>query len=141
MAQLKKVLYVDDDPSVCELVEVVLELTGDLEVRICHSGQEAVSLSRTFKPELIVMDVNMPGMDGPTTFSTLKRNGVQVPVVFATAETNPEELQKLWRQGPEEILIKPFDPHTLSTRLKTIWRAAHRAEFGGEAAPCTENQA
>ncbi len=121
MEQLRRVLYVDDDPSVCELVEVALEATSDLELRTCLSGKEALDEIKTFDAQLLVIDVNMREMDGPETVSALKRAGVRIPIIFTTAETDPETHIQLRGLGSLDVLIKPFDPLTLQQRLHNLW--------------------
>jgi CheY-like chemotaxis protein len=121
MEQLKRVLYVDDDPSICELVELAFEISGDIELRICHCGEEALGQIEKFDAQLVVIDVNMPNMDGPETINSLGQKGFRLPVVFATAETRPEIHQQLLSLGSLDVLVKPFDPLTLRQRLCDIW--------------------
>lgn len=96
-------------------------MTGDLQLCICQSGREALDRTEAFSPQLIVMDVNMPELDGPATLSSLKEKGVDIPVVFVTAETNPDKLKELRKLASQDILIKPFDPFTLQDHLLRIW--------------------
>ncbi len=124
MEQLKRILYVDDDPSICELVELAFEISGDVELRICHSGKEALAQVEEFDAQLVVIDVNMPDMDGPETVTSLAQQGFRIPVVFATAETSPEIHQQLRGLGSLDILIKPFDPLMLHQRLGNIWNSS-----------------
>lgn len=124
MEQLTRILYVDDDPSICELVELAFEIAGDVELRVCHSGEEALRQVENFDAQLIVIDVNMPNMDGPDTITSLGEKGFRVPVVFATAETSPEIHQQLRSLGSLDILVKPFDPLTLRQRLSDIWNSS-----------------
>ncbi len=124
MAQLKRILYVDDDPSICELVEIAFEISGDVELRVCHSGKEALGQVEKFDAQLVVIDVNMPNMDGPETVTSMGHKGFQIPVVFATAETSPEIHRQLRSLGSLDILVKPFDPLTLRQRLSDIWNSS-----------------
>lgn len=128
MEQLKRILYVDDDPSICELVELAFEMSGDVELRVCHSGEEALGQVEEFNAQLVVIDVNMTDMDGPETVASLKQRGFRIPVVFATAETSPEMHQQLRGLGSLDVLVKPFDPFTLQQRLCGLWSSS----FGNE---------
>ncbi len=124
MEQLKRILYVDDDPSICELVELAFEISGDVELCVCHSGEEALEQIENFDAQLVVIDVNMPNMDGPATVISLGQKGFRIPVVFATAETSPEIHRQLRSLGSLDILVKPFDPLNLGQRLRDIWNSS-----------------
>ncbi len=124
MEQLKRILYVDDDPSICELVELSFEISGDIELRVCQSGEQALKQVEYFDAQLVVIDVNMPDMDGPTTVASLGQKGFRIPVIFATAETSPEIHQQLRNMGSLDILVKPFNPLTLRQRLSEIWNSS-----------------
>lgn len=128
MEQLKRILYVDDDPSICELVELAFEISGGIELCICHSGKQALEQVDKFDAQLAVIDVNMPDMDGPETVTSLGQKGFRIPVVFATAETSPEIHQQLRSLGSLDILVKPFDPLTLRQRLCDIWQSSTGSE-------------
>lgn len=132
MQQLKRVLYVDDDPSICELVQLAFEMSNDIELRVCQSGMEALRNVKEFDAQLLVIDVNMPTMDGPETVASLKQHGSRTPVVFATAETNPEMHQRLLSLGSLDVLVKPFDPFTLRQRLCDIWNSTRGAGSGSQ---------
>ncbi len=124
MEQLKRILYVDDDPSICELVALTFEISGDVELCVCHSGEEALEKLEKFDAQLVVIDVNMPNMDGPETVTSMGQKGFRIPVMFATAETSPEIHQQLRGLGSLDILVKPFDPLTLRQRLCDIWNSS-----------------
>jgi len=122
---LERILIVDDDPNMRELFEVALGLDASLKLVICASGLEAVEAAQEFHPQLLVLDVNMPRMDGPQTLAELRTRGESSPAVFATAETGPETLDRLKSLGVEDIVIKPFDPLDLAATLKRIWQQAN----------------
>ena len=95
MPQLKKILYVEDDESIAEVVMMTLEDFGDFQVQHCPSGQEAVDAFSVFKPDLVLLDVMMPGMDGPTALQHIRKlpGGSSIPVIFMTAKAQVHQQQ------------------------------------------------
>ncbi len=124
MPTLKTILHVDDEPDLRELVAMSLEL-GGLAVHSCASGQEAIKAIQTVSPDLIILDVMMPGLDGPATLKALRAepNG-QAPVIFMTAKGMQSEITRLRQLGAVEVVAKPFDPVTLSDSIRAIWQTA-----------------
>lgn len=122
MNQLKRVLYVEDDPAILELIGLALVTVGELDAKGCASGEEAVSVAAGFAPQLVLLDVMMPGMDGPMTLEELRKmEGFEaVPFVFLTAKFNTSETERLREMGAVDVLAKPFDPMSLAETLKTI---------------------
>lgn len=125
MSGLQRILHVEDDPSIQAVAKVALEVIGGYEVLACGSGQEALRLIARFDPQLILLDVMMPGMDGPETLSRLRGlvDLESVPVVFMTAKVQPEEVDELRRLGAHDVIVKPFDPMQLAARIRSIWEA------------------
>lgn len=125
MSGLQRILHVEDDPSIQAVAKVALEVIGGYEVLACGSGQEALRLIARFDPQLILLDVMMPGMDGPETLSRLRGlvDLEGVPVVFMTAKVQPEEVDELRRLGAHDVIVKPFDPMQLAARIRSIWEA------------------
>jgi two-component system OmpR family response regulator len=119
MAQCK-ILYVDDEPDIRELVEISLGLDDRHEIRTCSSGAEALSVVPEWQPDLILMDVMMPGMDGPSTLAKLRESGVAegIPVVFMTARTQKYEIEHFMEIGAAGVIAKPFDPVTLAENAR-----------------------
>jgi CheY-like chemotaxis protein len=124
---LERILYVDDEPDIQEIVGMALELMGDAEIRTCGSGREALALAEAFKPDLIMLDVMMPEMDGPATLDALKRNPdfAATPIVFVTAKANTRELQRFIELGAVDVIAKPLDPMKLGDQVRAIWARAH----------------
>ncbi len=122
---LSRVLYVDDDPDIRMVVRLALETVGGLTVLVCGSGQEALEKADGFGPNLIVLDVLMPDMDGPTTLAALRQGAGtgETPVIFMTARAHKEEISRLKALGAIGVVPKPFDPMELSTTLKALWNA------------------
>ncbi len=127
MATLQRILHVEDDDSIIAITRVALETVGGLSVRSCTRGQEAIDQAPGYQPDLILLDVMMPDMDGPTTLAGLKSvlDLSARPVVFMTAKVHPSEQQAYFELGASEVIVKPFDPMALATQLKTIWERFH----------------
>ena len=123
MSELKRILLVDDEPDIQAIAKLSLEKVGGFTSLICSSGQEAIDRIANFSPDLVLLDVMMPELDGPGTLKLLQQkeliNGT--PVVFFTAKALSSEVQQLKELGAAEVISKPFDPMTLPTQLKDIW--------------------
>ena len=115
------VLYVEDDPDIRVVAELALEDEGFV-LHECESGAEALEKATTFTPDLLLLDVMMPGMDGPTTLSKLRDiDGYQnVPVIFMTAKVQTQEVEAYKSLGAKGIISKPFDPMELASQIKGI---------------------
>lgn len=120
--KIARVLVVDDTPEVRYTVQVVLETLGGWEVVTADDGQEGVEMAIADPPDLIVMDVQMPRMDGPTAFRKLQENTATrgIPVVFLTAKAQTGDLLPLVDMGARGILHKPFEPMFLATEIARI---------------------
>lgn len=122
---LKRILYVEDDPSIAEVVEMTLSDFGGYEVKHCDRGQKALDAVEDYMPDLILMDVMMPNMDGCTTLKHLQAMDAvkHIPVVFMTAKAQLHEQQEYLAAGAKGVLVKPFDPMTLCDQVEAIWAA------------------
>jgi CheY-like chemotaxis protein len=125
---LKKVLYVEDEADIRTIAELALESVGGLEVLMCASGAEALEKADAFGPDIILLDVMMPGMDGPDTLEALhKLPGLEnTPAIFLTAKAMPSEIKRYLELGALDVIAKPFDPMTLADQVKEIW--GHRGD-------------
>lgn len=123
---LKSILYAEDDDDIRTLAVMALVDVGGLEVVACSSGEEAVQRISKVSPQMIVLDVMMPGMDGPQTLARIRDMEAfkTIPVVFMTAKANVEEVKKYHALGVAGVIIKPFDPMTLADDLRAIWGRA-----------------
>jgi len=123
MTALQNVLVVEDNPQVRMIVKLSLEKVGRLNVRVCSTGEEALEAANTFAPQLILLDVMMPGMDGPAVLKRLRQlpETLGIPVIFLTAKTTADELRELRELGAVDVIAKPFDPMTLHQQIKDIW--------------------
>lgn len=120
---LQHILCIDDETDILEVARMCLETVGGYQVSICSSGAEAVAKVDGIKPDLIMIDVMMPGMDGPATMIELKKNPAlaKTPIVFMTARIQPTEIREYLVMGASAVLPKPFDPMTLSSQIQEIW--------------------
>lgn len=123
MNDLVRVMHVEDDQSIQDVARVALEIVGGFQVCTCSSGQEALDKFTAFAPQLVLLDVMMPGMDGPTTLKQLQQmfDLRQVPVVFMTAKVQASEIESYKALGASDVVVKPFDPMTLSSQIRQIW--------------------
>ena len=123
---LQKILYVEDDDDIRTVTVMALEMIGDFTVEAFSFGGDALARVEAFAPDLILLDVMMPGMDGPTTLAALRERPAldDVPAVFFTAKAQPEEVARLRALGAADVLAKPFDPQALPDALRRIWAAA-----------------
>ena len=120
---LKKILYVEDEPDIQEITRISLEAIGGYTVKICSSGEEAIKISPGFAPDLILLDVMMPEIDGPTTLLELRKikSLANVPIIFMTAKSQPQEVNNFISVGAANVIPKPFDPMTLAATLQQMW--------------------
>ncbi len=120
---LHKILYVEDEADIQKIAKLALEEVGGFEVLICASGAEAVEKAAGFRPDMILLDIMMPGMDGPDTLEAL--HGLpglkDTPAVFLTAKAMPIEVERYKKLGALDVIPKPFDPMTLADQVKEIW--------------------
>ena len=122
-SDLKTVLYVDDEPDIREVVQMSLSLVDGLDVQICESGERALQLLPKLKPNLVLLDVMMPGMDGPSTLLKMRNNPelAKIPVVFMTAKAMPQEVARFRELGAVSVIAKPFDPIQLGNQVIAVW--------------------
>jgi two-component system, cell cycle response regulator len=122
---LKSVLYVDDDPDIREIVEMALGLDGELRVLTSDGGERALLKMRVEKPDLVVLDVMMPGMDGPTLLKRMRLEPelARIPVIFMTAKSSKEDSERLRDLSAIGVIAKPFDPMALGGQVKALWTA------------------
>ena len=120
---LQRILYVEDEPDIQMVARIALESVGGFTVKICSSGEEALREAETFAPDLLLLDVMMPGMDGPTTLQALRAIPAleHTPAVFMTAKVQPHEVEQFRSYGALDVIAKPFDPMALSEQITTVW--------------------
>ena len=120
---LQRILYAEDEPLIQAVAKLALEKVGGFEVLICGSGADALAQVKAFAPDLILLDVVMPGMDGPTTFHHLRADAdtAAIPIVFLTANVQKSEVDHYLALGAMDVLAKPFNPMTLATQVREVW--------------------
>ncbi|MBX9938129.1 MAG: response regulator [Candidatus Obscuribacterales bacterium] len=121
-----KVLLVDDDSNIRTIASIGLEDEPDWEIVEASSGDEALGLVSDFSPDVILLDMMMPGLDGLGTFELLrqKSNMQATPIIFMTAKVQPEEVERYITLGAAGVIIKPFDPITLASEIQGILKQA-----------------
>ncbi len=128
MAQeLKNILYVEDEADIRAVARLALEAVGGFSVTICGSGAEALERAPDVRPDLILLDVMMPGMDGVDTLRALRDlpETATTPVIFMTAKAQQSEIRNFRELGALDVIPKPFDPMALSDQIRKIYRAAN----------------
>ena len=127
MSERLRILYVDDEPDIRQIAKMALELESGFEVEACASGEEALARLAQARPDLVMLDVMMPMMDGPTTLAALRRIAgcEHMPVVFITAKVQRQEIERFRKLGATDVIAKPFDPMTLARQVKAIWERRH----------------
>lgn len=122
---LCRILYVEDQPDIRLVAKMALEVVGGFTVIACVSGQEALNCAPDAMADLLLLDVMMPGMDGPSTLQALRElpATAHTPVVFMTAKVQAAEVALYKAMGALEVISKPFDPMKLSEQLRQAWAA------------------
>ena len=117
-----KVLVIDDEEDIRRIAHLALARVGKMEVVDAGSGPEGVRKAQEERPDAILLDVMMPGLDGPSTLAALRANPATaaIPVVFLTAKAMTAELERLRGLCPAGVLTKPFDPMTLASDLRAV---------------------
>ena len=121
---LRRILVVDDDRDVLRVVCTVLDSVGGFEAEACGMSREAVEVTRRFEPDLILLDVMMPEMDGPAVLKALRAepSTETIPVVFMTAKVMANEANRYASLGVAGIIAKPFGARPLIDQIHAIWQ-------------------
>ena len=119
---ISKILIVEDDEDIRTVIEVVARLVGDWQVLLAASGAEALERAKSEQPDVILLDVMMPGMDGPETLARLRQqtSTARIPVIFLTAKAQKHEVQSYLALGVNGVIIKPFEAMTLPDEIRRI---------------------
>lgn len=123
MKELKKILYAEDEPDVQTIVELTIQTMSDYEIKICNNGKLLLDCVEEYNPDLILLDVMMPEMDGPTTFKNLLANEKtkDISVIFVTAKAQVQEVEKYKEIGALGVITKPFKMMNFCDEIKEIW--------------------
>lgn len=124
---LSRILVVEDEPDIRSLARLALETLGGFQVGVCSSGREALDRVGSFAPDLILMDVMMPALDGPSTLEALRRDPLTAgyAVVFMTASGQAQEVARYREMGALGVIDKPFNLSTLAPSLRSLWEKLH----------------
>jgi CheY-like chemotaxis protein len=122
---LVRICYVEDDEDIQKIVRMALERLGKMTLEVVTDPMLAIDAIVAFKPDLVMLDWMMPGMDGPTLFRKMKENPAtrDLPVVFITAKASSVEMNELRALGAAGAISKPFSPRDLPEQLRSIWSA------------------
>ena len=123
-AEQKHILCIDDEPDVLSVAQMSLETVGEFKVTAVSSGKQGIEAAANEKPDVILLDVMMPEMDGPTALKELRQNTAlsDVPIIFMTARVRQSEIEEYMAMGANGVIAKPFDPMTLSTQVNELWK-------------------
>jgi diguanylate cyclase (GGDEF)-like protein len=121
---LRTLVYADDEPDLRVIVQIALNLAQGLTVQTAESGEQALQLARELQPDLLLLDVMMPGLDGPATLQRLRADPAiaRIPVIFVTAKATPENVARFRALGASAVIAKPFDPMQLAAQVLSLWQ-------------------
>ena len=123
--ELKRILFVEDEEEIREVAKMALEAVGGFELVACASGAEAIAAAPAANADLLLLDVMMPGMDGPATLEALRHipATAHTPVIFMTAKVQPAEVAQYIDLGALGVIPKPFSPMKVSDEIRRLWAA------------------
>lgn len=126
---LSRILLVEDEPDIRAMSTMALTRVGKFDVQACGHGREVIPAARANRPDLVILDVMMPDIDGPTVLASLKAEAdlADIPVIFMTAKVQPSEVERFMSLGAIGVVAKPYDPMTLSNTIRGIWEKARDA--------------
>lgn len=121
--QLKTILYAEDEDDIRVIAQIALEDIGGFSVQYCSNGRVALETAQQFTPDLLLLDVMMPELDGPATLQHLRKmeRFADIPAIFMTAKIQANEIADYKALGAIEVIAKPFDPVTLAELIKQAW--------------------
>lgn len=125
--KLNKILFIEDEEDIRVLVKIALEDIGGFTLKMCSSGREALAIAETFQPDLFLLDVVMPELDGPAALKALHKLPTikNVPAIFMTASVQNSELIEYGKLGILGVIQKPFDPLILAETIQKYWSDYH----------------
>lgn len=120
----ERILLVEDEIDIQMVATMALEDIGGFVVEVCSSGIEALERAPIFEPQLILLDVMMPELDGLSTFAAMAEDPRlrDIPVVFMTARAQLREMEEYRASGALDVIVKPFDAMTLADTVRAIWQ-------------------
>jgi CheY-like chemotaxis protein len=117
-----RILIIDDEDDIREVAALSLETVAGWDVTTACCGAQGITCAIEYQPDAILLDVMMPGMDGPTTFRELRKNPAtaHIPVLLLTAKVQSNDQRRFADLGVDAVLFKPFDPLTLSSQIAGV---------------------
>lgn len=124
MEELTRILHVEDDPDIQAIVKICLETLGGYELLQCLSGKEAIEQAERFAPDLFMLDMMMPGMNGLETLEALRKKSSlnQVPAIFITSINAAGKYEQSIHDLAIGMIAKPFDPILLADQVLELWK-------------------
>ena len=120
-----KILIVDDSKTIRRIQTNILNQLGHTQIKEAPDGKEALKVAQEFKPDLVLLDWNMPVMDGITFLKEYRGSGNKTPVIMVTTEAEKSRVMEAIKAGVNNYVVKPFSPETLGARVsETMARAA-----------------
>jgi two-component system, OmpR family, alkaline phosphatase synthesis response regulator PhoP len=136
MAMLKTILVVDDEPQIVQLVRDYLE-HGGFKVLTAADGQSALRAAETLRPDLVILDLGLPSVDGLDVARSLRRSG-EVPIIMLTARTDESDKLVGLELGADDYVTKPFSPKELVARVRSVLRRSEAAKAPGDVIRVTD---
>lgn len=118
---MTSILVVDDDQDLAEMLGIVLNGAG-IEVDLVSRGDEAVEVFRNSQPDLVLLDIMLPGLDGIEVCREIRKHSTRVPIVMLTAKSDTHDIVKGLEAGADDYMVKPFKPSELVARIRTRLR-------------------
>ena len=118
----KRILIIDDDADIREATQLCLEITGHWDVLKASNGQEGIAIAQSEKPDVILLDIMMPGMDGLAILQKLQANPKtqQIPIIILTAKAQSHEQEYFGQLKVLSVIAKPYDPMTISDQIFSV---------------------
>lgn len=129
-----QILYVEDNQAIAELALMALEREDEISIWHCFSGYDALEAIEVFHPDLCLLDMKLPGIDGLETLRRIRQLPPfsDLPTIFLTAKSQIHEQDEYVREGAVAVIVKPFDPLSLSGKILDIWARVESARLAGK---------
>lgn len=125
--ELQNIIHAEDEEDIRAIAQIALEDIGAFTVRYCANGCEVLEVVQEFTPDLFLLDVMMPKMDGPSALRELRKlpQFAETPAIFMTAKIHASEIEEYKALGAIDVIHKPFDPMTLAEDIKKLWKHSY----------------